>query len=540
MNADHRSRPQRIVPGEASAWLHDIRASRAVEAAALAQHAPHVLMQRAGLAVARLALAVAPHARRVWIACGPGNNGGDGLVAARHLQRAGWAVHLTLCGDAARAPEDARRALADAAHDGLQVSAALPDGPVDLVIDALLGLGATRAPHGALADAIAAIDAQRDAIVLAVDLPSGLHADTGQRIGTTAVRASHTLSLLTLKPGLFTAAGRDHAGQIWLDLLGVAASGDSATARLAGADALDVLVPRSHASHKGSYGDVAVVGGAAGMTGAALLAARSALASGAGRVFVGLLDAAAPRYDPPHPELMFRAQWWRGDAAQIARCTVVCGCGGGEAVREAMPVLLARCPRLVLDADALNAVATDPGLRRQLRQRAGRGMATVLTPHPLEAARLLDADSAAVQADRLPAATELARALACVVLLKGSGSVIAAPDALPLVNPSGNGLLASGGTGDVLAGWVAGIWAQLAAAHADRSRHEPLATAKAAGPHRLAGLAACAAAWAHGRAADVALARAPRGLALRADDLSDAMREVAAASRRADAARPDF
>lgn len=539
MNTVHHPHPQPIAPGQASAWLHNVSASRAVEAAALARHAPHVLMQRAGLAVARLALAVAPHARRVWIACGPGNNGGDGLVAARHLQRAGWAVHVTWCGDAARAPDDARRALAEAVHDGLNVSAAPPDGPVDLVIDALLGLGAARAPHGALADAILAIDGQRDAIVLAVDLPSGLHADTGQRIGTVAVHASHTLSLLTLKPGLFTAAGRDHAGQIWLDALGETAAGDAATARLAGADALDVLVPRPHASHKGSYGDVAVVGGAPGMTGAALLAARSALASGAGRVFVGLLDADAPRHDPARPELMFRSQWWRGDAAQIARCTTVCGCGGGTAVRDALPVLLARCPRLVLDADALNAVANDPGLRRQLRQRAGRGLATVLTPHPLEAARLLETDSTAVQANRLRAATGMAQALCCVVLLKGSGSVIAAPDALPVINPSGNGLLASGGSGDVLAGWIGGVWAQLAATHADRTRHGGCAAAKAASPHRLAGLAARAAVWTHGRAADVALARAPHRLALRADDLGDAMREVAAA-RRSGAAQPDF
>ena len=539
MNSTHHPHPQRIAPGEVGAWLHDTEASRAVEAAALARHAPHVLMQRAGLAVARLALAVAPHAQRVWIACGPGNNGGDGLVAARHLQRAGWAVHVTLCGDAARAPDDARRALAEAVGDGLQVSAAPPDGAVDLVIDALLGLGATRAPHGAIADAIVAIEAQRDAIVLAVDLPSGLHADTGQRTGTVAVRASHTLSLLTLKPGLFTAAGRDHAGQIWLDALGETPTGDTASARLAGAAALNELAARPHASHKGSFGDVAVVGGAAGMTGAALLAARSALASGAGRVFVGLLDAAAPRYDPTRAELMFRPQWWRGDAAQIARCTVVCGCGGGEAVRDALPVLLARCPRLVLDADALNAVATDPGLRRQLRQRAGRGMATVLTPHPLEAARLLDSDSTAVQADRLRAANGLAQTLCCVVLLKGSGSVIAAPDALPVINPSGNGLLASGGSGDVLAGWIAGIWAQLAATHGERPRHERAAAANAAAPHRLAALAACTAVWAHGRAADVALARAPHSLALRADDLSDAIREVAAA-RRTGAAQPDL
>ena len=507
--------PHRILPVGASAALHDVQASRAIEAAALAQHAPHVLMQRAGTAVARLALAIAPHAQRVWVACGPGNNGGDGLVAARHLQRAGVDVQATLFGDAQRLPDDARRALADAQHDGVILSDRMPDTPCDLAIDALLGLGASRAPQGALADAITAINALRTP-VLAVDLPSGLQADTGQRLGAAAVVATHTLSLLTLKPGLFTGAGRDHAGQIWLDALGVQVAADSATARLAGAEALKVLAPRAHASHKGSHGDLAVVGGAAGMTGAALLAARAALASGAGRVFVSLLDDDGPSCDVQHPELMFRPLWWRSDPATLARCTVVCGCGGSAPVREVLPVLLSRCPRLLLDADALNALSTDEGLRRQLRGRAARGQATLLTPHPLEAARLLGSDVASVQADRLQAASALATSEGCVVLLKGSGSVTAAPGELPVVNPSGNGLLAGGGTGDVLAGWAGGFWAQLAPAHGDL--HSAM-------------LAVQAAAWLHGHAADLQLAHAPHSLALRAGELTERMREAAAARR---------
>jgi hydroxyethylthiazole kinase-like uncharacterized protein yjeF len=505
--------PQRILPGNAPAALHDVRASRTLEAAALAQHAPHVLMQRAGTAVARLALAVAPHAQRIWVACGPGNNGGDGLIAARQLHRAGRHVRVTLSGDAQRLPDDARQALADALQDGVAVSGEHPDAPCDLVIDALLGLGASRAPQGALAAAIAAINAMQTQ-VLAVDLPSGLHADTGQRLGVTAVTATHTLSLLTLKPGLFTAVGRDHAGQIWLETLGLPPTNSDATARLLGADTMQVLGPRAHASHKGSHGDLAVVGGAAGMTGAALLAARGALASGAGRVFVSLRDTSGPIFDLQHPELMFRPQWWRSEPATLARGTVVCGCGGGTAVREVLPVLLSRCPRLLLDADALNAMATDEGLRRQLRDRAARGQATLLTPHPLEAARLLGSDVARVQADRLQAASTLAHSEGCVVLLKGSGSVIAAPGELPVINPSGNGLLAGGGTGDVLAGWAGGFWAQLAYTHGDaRSAH----------------LAVQAAVWLHGRAADLQLAQAPHSLALRAGELTERMREAAAA-----------
>jgi hydroxyethylthiazole kinase-like uncharacterized protein yjeF len=507
--------PQRILPGDAPAALHDVQASRTIETEALARQAPHVLMQRAGTAVARLALAVAPHAQHVWVVCGPGNNGGDGLVAARQLHRAGIDVRATLFGDAQRLPDDARQALADALHDGVTVSAQSPDARCDLVIDALLGLGASRAPQGALAGAIAAIEAMRTQ-VLAVDLPSGLQADTGQRLGTAAVTATHTLSLLTLKPGLFTAVGRDHAGQIWLDTLGVQVTTDSATARLSGADAMQVLRPRAHASHKGSHGDLVVVGGAVGMTGAALLAARAALASGAGRVFVSPLDADGLPCDPQHPELMFRPQWWHGEPATLARSTVVCGCGGGTAVREVLPVLLSRCPRLLLDADALNVLAADEGLRRQLRERSALGQATLLTPHPLEAARLLGNDVAGVQADRLRAASTLAQQEGCVVLLKGSGSVIAAPGELPVINPSGNGLLASGGSGDVLAGWAGGFWAQLAPVHGDQ---------------RSARLALQAAAWLHGHAADRQLAAAPYSLALRAGELTERMREAAAARR---------
>lgn len=517
MSAPSTPRPQRVLPGDAPAALYDVAASREIEALALAQHPPHALMQRAGLAVARLALATVPHAQHIWVACGPGNNGGDGLVAATHLHRAGFKVHATLLGQAQQLPEDAGQALAMAQQAGVAVSLAMPVQACDLVVDALLGLGASRPPHGAIAEAIMAINSV-SAPVLAVDLPSGLGADTGQRLGTAAVVATHTLSLLTLKPGLFTGVGRDHAGHIWLDALGVSISHSPPSARLAGADALDVLGPRAHASHKGSHGDVAVIAGAPGMSGAGLLAARAALASGAGRVFVSLLDAAAFACDPGQPELMFRPQWWRGDPATLARSTVVCGCGGGAAVREALPTLLSRCPRLLLDADALNAMAGDAGLLPLLQSRAVRGHVTVLTPHPLEAARLLGSDVAAVQADRLSAARTLALRHGCLVLLKGSGSVIAFPDGSLALNPSGNGLLATGGTGDVLAGWIGGLWAQLAATQGDALS---------------ARLALTAAVWLHGRAADIQLARSPGSLAFRAGDLTEMMRDlVAARSRR--------
>ena len=462
--------------------LHDTAASRALEAAVLAGAAPHALMEAAGLAVARLALARFAPLRRVEICAGPGNNGGDGFVAARLLHAAGIPVRVRWIGDEVRVPVDARQAMRRARDAGVAIEpwrAGTPGADSDLVVDALLGLGAARAPEGQIAAAIETI-AAAGRPVLAVDLPSGLHGDTGQRLGAQCVRAHATLALLSLKPGLFTAAGRDHAGEVWFDDLG--ASALAASAWLGGPPHVDWRRPADHAAHKGSQGDVVVVGGAPGMNGAAWLAARAALAAGAGRVYASLLDARGGTFDGGRPELMSRLAWWRQPPAKMAAATVVCGCGGGEMVRDALPALLAHVPRLVLDADGLNAVAGEPALQTLLRSRAARGLATLLTPHPLEAARLLGSTSDAVQADRLAAASTLARRHCVAVLLKGSGSIVAAPHEKPTVNPTGNASLATAGSGDVLAGWAGGLWARR--------------------PQASAFEVAAVAAWQHGDAAD--------------------------------------
>lgn len=457
---------QRVTPDRP--WpLHDVAAIRRIEQRAAAELPAHTLMQRAGLSVARLALAVAPHARTFWIACGPGNNGGDGFEAALHLRQWGKEPIVTWLGEEGRVPADARASLQRARDAGVRFSPDVPPA-CDFAIDALLGIGGSRVPEGALLAQIEKLNAGA-APVLALDVPSGLNADTGQ--AASAVRAAHTLSLIALKPGLFTARGRDAAGQVWLDDLGVH-DHESASATLAGPPA---AASRPHASHKGSYGDVAVVGGAPGMTGAALLAARAALSHGAGRVFVGFLAEDAPTVDLQQPDLMVRP--W--DSLELADMTVACGCGGGDAVRAALPrVLEARA--LVLDADALNAVAADAQLQALLQARGRRRAPTVLTPHPLEAARLLECGTGEVQAQRLVAARELARRYGCVVVLKGSGSAIAAPDGELRINPTGNARLATAGTGDVLAGMVA---ARLA--HGEEAME-----------------AAAAAAYLHGLAAD--------------------------------------
>jgi hydroxyethylthiazole kinase-like uncharacterized protein yjeF len=472
---------RRVTPD--CAWpLFDVPATRRIEHAAAAQLASHALMQRAGLAVARLALAIAPHTDTAWIVCGPGNNGGDGLEAAAHLQRWGKRPVVTWLGDETTASTGTLTSLRNARQAGVVFAGQAPQH-CQLGIDALLGIGTNRpldAAMAAWADKMSTCPT-----LLAVDLPSGLNANTGQG---SAAQASHTLSLLTLKPGLFTAGGRDACGQVWLDDLGVAASEEPGS-WLGGPP---VLAERAHDSHKGSYGDVAVIGGASGMTGAALLAASAALHAGAGRVLVSLLDGSAMAVDVGQPELMFRP--W--DSLELAAVHVACGCGGGDAIRTALPKILSTARSLVLDADALNAVGADSQLQSLLQARSRRGAPTVLTPHPLEAARLLGSTAAQVQADRVAAAREMARRFGCTVLLKGSGSVVAAPGQLPLINPTGNARLATAGTGDVLAGMVA---ARLAAGM-------PAFTA------------AAAAAYTHGLAAD----RWPVDRALTAFELAHA------------------
>lgn len=464
-------------------------------------------MARAGLAVARLALALAPSGRHATVACGPGDNGGDGLVAARLLQSSGWRVTVHRVPGNRPPSADTAAALEEAERAGL-VPTACPErlAPCDLVIDALLGLGSKRAPDGELARAIAAVRSSA-APVLAIDLPSGLHPDTGAVLGDVAVRATATLCALSLRPGCFTHQGRDHAGVVWLADLGHAAEAGSAWLAGAAPQAL-----REHASHKGRYGDLVVVGGSTGMGGAARLAAEAALAAGAGRVYLAALDAAmAP---PTRPELMQRPLAWATEPATLSRATVVAGCGGGGAIAACLPPLLAHAARLVLDADALNAIADEPALRQALRSRSARGRPSLLTPHPLEAARLLGIDAARLQQERFAAAQALADECGAAVLLKGSGSVIAAPGRLPVVNASGNAALASAGTGDVLAGWAGGRWSAEAGSPATQpATHTAVDTA--------AGIAA-EAAWLHGHAADRFAATHP-GRPLRAAELIERM-----------------
>lgn len=461
-----------------SGWpLFSTSSTRQLERECASQLPPHTLMQRAGLATAKLAMALAPHAQRIWIACGPGNNGGDGFEAAAQLKALMPHAQILVseARDAGHLPADAKASWQRAQAAGVQWVSERPAHmqAQDLCIDALLGIGLQsqnaskpRSDMRKLLQLLKQIQ-QSPAPVLCVDIASGLDADTGQyppdlAPQETPISPRHTLALLTLQPGLFTGQGRDACGQIWWDSLGCSTETLEPAAWLS-TQAVKHATKRPHASHKGSFGDVVVLGGEGlaqrglSMTGAAWLAALAALHAGAGRVMLALLDAepSGAQAISPWPEIMLRqpqAQDWHN-------ATVVCGCGGGQAIEPWLPQVLQQAPRLVLDADALNAIASSPALAQKLTARASHQQATILTPHPLEAARLLQTSTAEIQANRLRAASELAQRFQCTALLKGSGTIIASPGCTPWINSSGNALLACGGTGDVLAGLTGALWA---------------------------------------------------------------------------------
>ncbi|MEI7970212.1 MAG: NAD(P)H-hydrate dehydratase [Betaproteobacteria bacterium] len=430
--------------------VYSIAEIRAIEARVLAGSPSPPLMERAGLAAADLALKLAGERRRVLVLAGPGNNGGDALVAARHLRDRSAKIAVVFDGDAGRLPRDAREALDRWLAAGGTLGEELPPlGDFDLVVDGLFGIGLTRDVTGRTARWIDTLNGSPP-VVLSLDVPSGLHADTGRILGT-CVRADHTLTFLGLKPGLLTMDGPDCAGTIHATTLGLTPVqlGD-ARGHLTGTDVIRRSLPlRRRNTHKGTYGDVVVVGGAEGMTGAALLAGRAALLMGAGRVRVAMLAPDAPAVDVLHPELMLR----RVDDTGIldGATAVVAGPGIGQSAHAGRMLdrILALQVPLVLDADALNLVALDEQRAAATARRLG---ATLLTPHPAEAARLLACTTAEVQHDRVSAALRIARRLNAWTVLKGAGSVCAGPDGSWFLNMSGNPGMAAPGMGDVLAG----------------------------------------------------------------------------------------
>lgn len=463
--------------------LYAVAQLRAIEQAAMAALPPFTLMQRAGAAAAAAAVrlfAGCGSGAPVLVLAGPGNNGGDALEAAAQLAAQRLPVQVWMATEADRLPADARTALARARAQGVAfIGNEQLDQPWSMAIDGLFGIGLARAIGEPFRSVIDRVN-RRHLPVLAIDVPSGLDADTGALVDGIAMRATHTLTCIGDKPGLHTGHGRDCAGSVSIDALGI----DAALFPVPVAELNDpglfpsAFAPRRHASHKGSFGDVTVIGGADGMGGAVILAARTAAMAGAGRVFAAFAGA-VPAFDPLHPELMCRDA--RAMAPDSGAIVVGPGLGGSREAAELFGRALS-CPLpLVIDADALNLLAHEPGLQLRLAQRR---LPALLTPHPLEAARLLGSDAASVQGDRLEAATAIAQRYAATVVLKGSGSVVASPDGRCVINPTGNPALATAGSGDVLAGLCGALLARGL-------------------PAREAALAAV---WLHGAAADAMVA----------------------------------
>jgi ADP-dependent NAD(P)H-hydrate dehydratase / NAD(P)H-hydrate epimerase len=476
---------------------------RAIEQAALASPERPPLMERAGLAAAEFARELcAGRGNPLLVVAGPGNNGGDAFVAARHLKEWWFNVTVVFAGDEHRLSADARAALeAWRAAGGSIVREMPPQSRWELIVDGLFGIGLERDITGPYAGWIGTLNGY-GAPILALDVPSGLHSDTGRVMGC-AVRAAHTLTFIALKPGLLTLDGPDHCGALKVAALGLDATAlRRPSGFLLGPDLLHAAFPpRLHNSHKGHYGSVGVVGGDYGMTGAALLAGRAALKLGSGRVYVGLLAEDAPRVDPLQPELMIRTV---DEVLKLDHldCLAV-GPGLGQTPDAAfyLDIALTSPLPLVLDADALNMIAADPRLAARLAQR---GTATLLTPHPAEAARLLGISTREAQQDRVGTAIELAARCNSLVVLKGNGSICAAPDGIWHINPTGNPGMASAGMGDVLTGMTGAFLAQ--------------------GTGAMQSL--LAAVYVHGAAADELVASGTGPAGLTASEVIDAARRI--------------
>lgn len=426
----------------------------------LEQHEPAgSLMAKAGMALATLAEELAGNeADPILIVVGPGNNGGDALVAARHLKTKWHQVIVVLTGDPSKLPPDAANAYQAWLNEGGSCIDRIPMGTrFSLVIDGLFGIGLQRPLEGHYAELVHQLNALACPI-LSIDIPSGLDADSGQIHGC-AVRADYTLTFLAAKPGLYTLDGPDHAGTIVVSDLGM--------------NAIEVVAPtgwlleehmfrpalpsRRQNSHKGLFGNVAVIGGSEGMTGAAMLAGRAALFSGGGRIYVGFLSQAAPLLDSSQPELMLRHADTLHEKVEASCAVIGPGLGRSPQAIKVLKAWLQQPIPLVLDADALQLIGQDAELKSALQHR---NYPSVMTPHPGEAAALTGLNSGEIQQDRVGHALKLAADYNAVILLKGAGTVIAEPEGRWYINTTGNPGLSSAGTGDVLAGMIGAFIAQ--------------------------------------------------------------------------------
>lgn len=490
-----------------------------------------VLMESAGRALATAVMSLAGRSARpqasIRVVCGAGNNGGDGFVLARHLHQEGVGVEVVLVGDPERLAGDASRNWSRLPATGVARRVVDPtDGDFDwaarfdassVAVDALFGTGLVRPLGGGYARVVEALNAARarGLKVVAVDVPSGIGSDTGVVLGV-AVEADRTVTISLPKIGLALEPGAAHAGEITVARVGIA---DPDPARRPRAElwtrrgAAAHFPPRPRAGHKGSFGHVLVIAGSTGKLGAGALSSRAASRAGAGLVTlahpIGIeAELAALPAEVMSAPIAATAEGHLALAGQKAveelaaqRDAVALGPGigtGSEAFELARRLVAGLDRPLVLDADGLNALV---GQLDVLRERRAP---TILTPHPGEAARLLDSTASRLNADRLGAARELAERTGAVAVLKGARTVVADPGGRAMVVPTGGPQLATGGTGDVLTGIVAAL------------------AASGLEPFEAAGLAA----WWHGATAD-RLPAARVGFGLLASELADALPSVA-------------
>ncbi|TAJ93488.1 MAG: NAD(P)H-hydrate dehydratase [Gammaproteobacteria bacterium] len=433
---------------------------RALDRRIIEQHAitGFQLMERAAASAWQELVGAWPEARRITVLCGSGNNAGDGFLLAGLAHDSGRKVRLitltdpeNLAGDANRA---ARLTLGRIQTKPFLGSDQLTDA--DVLVDAMLGTGLDRALEGNYLQAVKAINAAGRP-VLAIDIPTGLHADSGRVMGD-AVQATLTVTFIGLKQGMFTGCAADYCGRIvFADLDApeeIYSAVPPAARRIDYASQASLLSPRRRTAHKGSYGHVLVVGGDYGYSGAVRMAATAAARCGAGLISVATRCGHANAIPLAVPELMVRGieQSAELDPMLSRASLVVAGPGLGQddwGQRLFTKILDSALP-LVLDADALNLLAREPA----------RSNRWILTPHPGEAARLLDLDAAAVQADRFQAIEMLQARYGGVIVLKGSGTIVYGGAGLPMVCTDGNPGMASGGMGDVLSGVIAGLLVQ--------------------------------------------------------------------------------
>ena len=450
--------------------LYRSDAVRAAERAAMARFGldEDDLMARAGLAAWRLLLDRWPQAQRIGVLCGPGNNGGDGYVLAALARASGRHVFVLRLDDAVKSGA-AQRAADAFAQAGGEIAVFRSDGAlpaVDVWVDALFGIGLHRGLDGAARDLVAALRHGDATPVLALDVPSGVDADTGDDHGDghgISIRATVTLTFIAGKPGLFTGRGRVAAGEVVIDTLGLADhifdDLEAAAVRLQ-PDALARWWPRrARDAHKGQFGRVLCIGGDHGFGGALALCADAAHRTGAGLVSAATRAEHIAPLLARRPETMVRAV---DDAASLApllaqASVVAVGPGLGTAAwgRAMLDAALVAQRPCVIDADALNLLAM-----RKADTAFVMPQGSVLTPHPGEGARLLGDTVEAVERDRMGSARRLAERTGCVVVWKGAGTVVAAPGEIPAIVDAGNPGMAGGGMGDVLTGVIAAAMAQ--------------------------------------------------------------------------------